>query len=71
MKRYVRVEPLARFRVFECADLPAGHWLERWGAGPTTREYVTDGRELPDEVRAAALASHERGVYPTSVEWPL
>lgn len=70
MKRYVRVEALTRYRVFECADLPAKHWLSAIGAGPTVREYTTDGRELPEEVRAAALASHERGIAPTAVEWP-
>lgn len=71
MKRYVRVEALTRYRVFECADLPAKHWLHDIGAGPTIREYVTDGKELPDEVRDAALAAQKRGIIPTAVEWPL
>jgi len=76
-KRYIRklLEPGPEvFRVFECAaprpiktryrDLPG------IGAGPTLREYDTDGAEVPRGVLKAARKRAGQ-VIPDAVEWPL
>lgn len=52
-KRYVNRSPTTptRWRVYECAAAPPGR-LSMIGAGPTLREYDTDGDDIPADLKA-------------------
>lgn len=58
--RYVRVEGSRKngyvFRVFETAT-GTGRFAGKPGHGPTLREYLTDGAELPAELRTKCIES--------------
>lgn len=62
--RYVRVlesTPRYMFRVFEaetCKTKGSRHF-NKHGFGGTIREYDTDGRELPEELKAICIKTKE------------
>lgn len=60
--KYVRAEGSKRkgyqFKVFETATcMTKGQFYKRPGFGPTLREYITNGSEIPQSVKDAAMAS--------------
>lgn len=58
--RYVRAHGSARkgyeFTVFEC-ETGTGRYLRGPGTGATLREYVSDGAEIPEEIRERCIQS--------------
>lgn len=63
--RYVRAMPNKLFKVFETATClrRSSMFYGKAGMGSTLREYVTDGLEIPAEVRAEAIKTQ------TTVSW--
>ncbi|NTI22395.1 hypothetical protein G6M87_11050 [Rhizobium rhizogenes] len=59
--RYVRVEGRKgnyQFKVIEAAT-GTGRFAGKPGHGPTLREYMTDGDEIPQDVKESAIASKQ------------
>lgn len=60
--RYIRCQGEKgsyRFLVIEAASGPKSSrmFAGKPGMGPTLREYLTDGAEIPEDVKARAIAS--------------
>lgn len=61
--RYVRYER-GMFKVFETATCTRkGQFFRMPGMGYTLREYITDGAEIPENVKTDAIKSR------TTVKW--
>lgn len=59
--RYARVihafEHAGRFKVLEVMTAKRGPFKGIPGMGPTIREYITDGAELPADIRERCVAT--------------